>query len=72
MPAVPDTELQFAHRKISQAHDAVSDQILLIFRLKSRDLPVDGAERRLDELNADLRQWKEYMTLLRIRQGMVG
>ncbi|MFC3692666.1 hypothetical protein [Chenggangzhangella methanolivorans] len=65
-----DEEIAFAERKVEQAADAVSNQIHLVFRLKTKGIDLSGAEDRLRDLNLELRQWKEYKTLLFIRKGM--
>ena len=62
----------FADLKVAQAFEALSNQIVLVFRLKSRGIDASAIERQVFERERDLRQWQEYSTLLAIRKRMLN
>jgi hypothetical protein len=63
-------ETSFAAYKLSLSQEALSDQIAIVFRLKTLGLDVGIAGRDLDKIAAEYRRWQEYWTLLMIRKGM--
>lgn len=66
---VMDTDLGYAERKVAEAEDALSNAIALTFSLKKRGLEMDfGVLVR----EAEVRQWREYRTMLLIRKGMMA
>lgn len=65
-----DEDISFAAYKLSRAREALSDQIAIIFRLKTLGLDADFAGRDLNKICAEYRRWQEYCTLLTIRKGM--
>jgi hypothetical protein len=65
-----DEEISFAAHKLGCAQEALSNQIVIIYRLKMLGLDPDFAGRDLDEVSTEYRRWQEYCTLLLIRRSM--
>lgn len=62
-------DLRYAERKIAEAEEALSNAIAMSYSLKRLGLETDFdvAARQ-----AELRQWREFRTLLLIRKGMLS
>lgn len=63
-----DEAVAFADTKVSEAFDAVSNQITLIFLLSNKNIRFSSAQSQLDALNDDLRQWRSYRNLLHLQR----
>ncbi|MFC3691073.1 hypothetical protein [Chenggangzhangella methanolivorans] len=64
-----ESDLGYAERKVAEAEDALSNAIAMSFSVKKFGLETDfGVAAR----QADLRQWREFRTLVLIRNGMLN
>lgn len=64
-----DTDLGYAERKVAEAEDALSNAIAITFSMKELGLLADFDVATRE---AELRQWREYRTMLLIRKGMLA